>query len=153
MRCPLNFEAAAAFWSPFFSPAVLFGLGLQLPFSPCFLPGVGSYPGQHAFASLDFLPPASFFAVFLPGVFFVSAPVMCRRLAAVLVSGDLVARFTAADFFAGVFAADFFAPLFFAVLFFADAPRAVAFDAELFEALLLALDFFVADFFVVAIFA
>ncbi len=78
-------------------------------------------------------------ALFLPGVFFVSAPVMCRRLAAVFVFGDLVARFTegGALFFAD---ADFFAALF-----------VVDFDAELFEALLFALDFFVADFFAVAI--
>ncbi len=114
---------------------------MQLPFSPCFFPGVGSYPGQHALAALDFLPLASFFALFLPGVFFVSAPEMCRRFAAVFVFADLVARFTEGG--ALFFAADFFADD-----FLAD----VLFDPELFESLFFALDFLVADFFAVAMF-
>jgi hypothetical protein len=118
-RWPLSFEAAAAFWSPFFSAFDALGFGLQLPFSPCFLPGVGSKPGQQAFALDDFFAPA-FFADFLPGVLCVSAPVMCFRFAAVFVFADFVARFTA-DFFAGdfpaavFFAADFFTADFFAV--------------------------------------
>lgn len=134
-------------------------MGSQLPFSPCFLPGVGWYPGQHAFAALDFFPLESFFALFLPGVFRVSAPVMCLRLAAVFVFADFVARRTdgGALFFAEVFlAALFFAGAFFALVFFAPVLFAevlfvVAFDAELFEALFFAPDFFVADFFAVAI--
>ena len=100
---------------------------------------MGSYPGQHAFASdEDFLAPSDFFALFLPGVFFVSAPVMCCRFAAVFVFADLVARFTDGG------------ALFFAALFLADALFTVAFDAEPFELLFFALDFFVADFFAVA---
>jgi hypothetical protein len=38
--------AAAAMASDFFSEAVWWALGLQLPFSPADLPGTGSYPGQ-----------------------------------------------------------------------------------------------------------
>ena len=87
------------------------------------------------------MPPESFFALFLPGVFFVSAPVMWRRFAAVLVFEALVARFTEGG-------ALFLAALFFDALFFAGAFFAVAF----FDALFFALDFFVADFFAVAIF-
>lgn len=39
--------AAAAIASLFFSLAVWCFLGLQLPLVPAFLPGTGSYPGQH----------------------------------------------------------------------------------------------------------
>ena len=95
MRWPLSFEAAAAFWSPFFSAGVWWALGLQLPFSPCILPGVGSYPGQQALALDDFLPVADFFAFLSPGVLRVSAPVLCLRVRAVLVLGFSVARFAA----------------------------------------------------------
>lgn len=112
-------EAAAAFWSPFFSAGVWVFLGLQLPFSPCFLPGVSSKPGQQALALESFLPVASFLADGSPGVFFVSAPVMWWRKAAVLVFADLVVPlggdFFAAAFFASAFfAGDFFADVFFA---------------------------------------
>jgi hypothetical protein len=103
LRWPLSFAAAYAFWSPFFWAFEAFVLGSQLPFSPCFFPGVGSYPGQQAFALDDFLP-AAFFADFFAGVLRVSAPVMWRRLEAVFVTADFVARF-AGNFFA----ADFFA--------------------------------------------
>ena len=47
----------------------------------------------------DFSPPADFAAFLLPGVLWVSAPVMCVRLLAVLVPALLVARL-AGDFFA-----------------------------------------------------
>ena len=108
-RWPLSLELAAAFWSPFFSPAVWLFFGLQLPFSPCFLPGVGSKPGQQALALESLSPPALFLALFFAGVFLVSAPLMCLRAAAVLVLADLVAplagAFFAEDFFAGAFVA------------------------------------------------
>ena len=116
-RWPLSLEAAAAFWSPFFSAGVWWALGLQLPFSPCFLPGVGSKPGQQALALEDFLPVDDFFALFLPGVLWVSAPVMCFRRAAVSVLAVLVAPrggvflvadFLAVAFLAGAFFADWF---------------------------------------------
>lgn len=88
---------------------------MQLPFSPCILPGVGSKPGQQALALDDFLPVEDFFALFLPGVLWVSAPVMCLRRAAVLVLAVLVAPL------GGVFReVDFFALAFFAEAFFAD---------------------------------
>lgn len=91
-----------------------FFFGLQLPFSPCILPGVGSKPGQQAFAAEVFFAPFPA-AVFFAGVFFVSAPVMWLRFAAVFVPADFVAplggvRFFAADFLAALFfAADFVA--------------------------------------------
>jgi hypothetical protein len=127
--------AAAAFWAPLRWLGVRFFLGLQLPFSPCALPGVGSKPGQQALALLLFLPP--FFAAdFLPGVFFVSAPVMWRRLDAVLVFADLVAPFAGARFFAAdFFAGDFFAAVFFAAVFFAGAFLLADFFAVAMEAL------------------
>jgi hypothetical protein len=38
--------APAAIPSDFFSAAVRCAFGLQLPFCPRFVPGIGSYPGQ-----------------------------------------------------------------------------------------------------------
>lgn len=76
--------AAAAFWSPFFSDVVALFFGLQLPCSPCALPGVGSKPGQQWLALDDFFAGAVLVAVLLADFF----------------TADLAGDFLAADFFA-----------------------------------------------------
>ncbi len=67
---PSCFDAAAALESAFFSEEVCLALGLQLPFSPAALPGVGSKPGQQVCSLDDFFEGVFFAEVFFAGVFF-----------------------------------------------------------------------------------
>ena len=60
-----SFEAAAAFWvARLVAAECVPGSGLQLPFVPGFLPGVGSNPGQQGLPLL-----ADFFAAFFADFF------------------------------------------------------------------------------------
>jgi hypothetical protein len=80
--------AAAAFPSAFFSAAVCFAFGSQLPFAPAVVPGTRLNPGQQACPS-----PELFFVAFFAELFF--AVVVAERFAA-----DFFVAFLAVPFFA-----------------------------------------------------
>ncbi len=96
-------EAAAARASAFFSSAVCFFFGSQLPFSPGSIPGTGVNPGQQRLVcSAGFVLFFALFlwAVLLPAVFFAVFFAVLFLVVLFLVVLFLVALFLVALFFA-----------------------------------------------------